>query len=207
LIYDSLLFKKKTLSGNGTFEQLAGYLILGTMFWSTIIIALNIIDAKRNAFHFTFLTKTCNREYKRCLYQSSLNVCNEAFFSCRGNGLFIMPDRIRKIPDKTLDAKENLIFTDDEQQYNIRLCRQYIFYDRALCNELCEATNDEQCEKICYIQRKASPDLSQICPYGNLRRLIEPTTLLKINTVPEDVLAIISAARKLVRTNLWDTGE
>ena len=155
-------------------EQRIIYLILGTLFWSTIILASNIIDAKQNAFKFTFLTKTCNREYKRCVYQSSLNVCNEEFYSCRGNGLFIIPEMIQKIQDKIDNEKEKLIFTEEEQEYNIRLCRQYIFYDRALCNELCEATNDKQCQQICYIQRKASPDLSQICPYGNLQHLLLP---------------------------------
>jgi hypothetical protein len=84
-----------------------------------------------------------------------------------------MPDKIQQILDKTVDRKESFIFTEEEQQFNIRLCRQYIFYDRALCNELCEATNDEQCEQICYIQRKASPDLSQICPYGNLQQKLK----------------------------------
>lgn len=132
-----------------------------------IIIASNIIDAKQNAFKFTFLTKTCNREYKRCLHQFSFNDCNEAFYSCRGSGTFLTPNVIKKIPDKSEVEKKVLNFTREEQEYNIRLCRQYIFYDRALCSELCDDTNDEQCKEICFIQRNVSPQLSKICPFGD----------------------------------------
>lgn len=142
------------------------YLTLGFLFWGLIILSSNIINAKLNAFKFTFLTKTCNREYKICLYQFTFNDCNEAFYSCRGNGLFMMRDGNEKI-NEFVDQKKVLNFTKEEQEYNIRMCRQYIFYDRALCNELCEATNDMQCKELCYIQRNASPELSQICPFGN----------------------------------------
>ena len=157
----------KIFSGFQTNKQLLYYLILGSLFWAVIVVASKVVDAKQNAFKYTFLTNTCNRNYKRCLNQFSLDDCNEAFYSCRGDGSFIMPEKLLNIPDKSSGMKVMLNFTREEQEYNSRLCRQYIFYDRAFCNELCAATNDEQCKKICYIQRNASPELSQICPFRN----------------------------------------
>ena len=116
------------------------------------------------------------------------------------------PNGIKKIRDKSEVAKKVLNFTREEQEYNIRLCRQYIFYDRALCNELCDDTNDEQCKEICYNERNASPELSRICPFGNPEPFDKMLIFFKISTARMVVLANIINAEKSAEPNEWDTG-
>ncbi|CAG5110270.1 Oidioi.mRNA.OKI2018_I69.chr2.g4685.t1.cds [Oikopleura dioica] len=61
--------------GFETLRQRYTYLVLGFIFWQSIILATNFAGLEKLGPKYTFKTLSCGRNYKQCMMEFSYNEC------------------------------------------------------------------------------------------------------------------------------------
>ncbi|CAG5079896.1 Oidioi.mRNA.OKI2018_I69.PAR.g9411.t1.cds [Oikopleura dioica] len=80
---------------------------------------------------------------------------------------FVFPSSNVTILEKKTKPKEE-IFTQEEQEVNLKRCERLNFYDRKVCEKLCVKINEEDdvvCKHICETQLSDHGQTQNICPF------------------------------------------
>ncbi|CAG5110971.1 Oidioi.mRNA.OKI2018_I69.chr2.g5317.t1.cds [Oikopleura dioica] len=156
--------------GFATLRQRLTYLLLGTLFWQTIILIANFESVKNLAPLETFKTKTCARNFKTCLLNFPYGTCYESFSTCmRDTGEFVYPTKV-VLPEARERADDDF-YTNDEQDVNLKRCKRYNYYDLKICEQLCSKINEEDvglCRQICESHLSDNGEMDEICPFEKL---------------------------------------
>ena len=188
-------FKKKVTEklslaehGFATDPQQYSYLGLGSILWVTIMLlgrpffswkptscfSANVASLERSKGVTTFLTTTCNRNYKECVRMATMDFCGHLMRECYETKSFTLPQPVSKIRQVKGAPLE---FSKDDNEANLRLCQKKNFYDQKTCRHLCsntiilESTTTiavSPCESMCFGLTKTSQSGEQICPTQNL---------------------------------------
>ena len=150
------------LSGNATIKQKITFVVLGSIFWQTIILIANF----RGLEKLNVVVSDCNIQYRACLKNHTYDPCTLSFNHCRENGRFIQPtEEIKLIPKKRREIKK--VFTEIDQKMNVRVCNQQFFYGRKICEGLCG--NALECFALCATMADEKEELSsKVCPFASL---------------------------------------
>ena len=169
--------------GFSTERQRRTYVVTGTIFWATIILIstflhlflaqpflANWYSLQMSRGVTTFLTSTCHRNYKKCVQVASMDYCGHLMKQCHETEKFILPEPVSTIENVEV---EPLIFSNEENEVNLRRCQKKQFYDQAVCRHLCsktlvlESTRTNPispCESICFELTKSSDSAGEVCP-------------------------------------------
>ena len=130
----------------------------------------NFQSLERSRGVTTFLTSTCNRNYKECIRVATMDYCGHLLKQCFETKEFYLPQPVSRIDqaDPTL-----LAFSEEENDLNLVRCQKRQFYDQKVCRHLCSKAvtlelrrtdHISPCESMCF-QLTRSPDgAGEICP-------------------------------------------
>ena len=185
------------ISGNGTFKQKMAYTAVGTLFWMTIVLIANYFGLEK----LRVTVSDCNRQYRICISNNTYDPCTLAFNHCRENGEFIHPNaEIRKISEKSPEIVDEH-FSEIDQEMNIRVCNQQVFYGRKICEGLCG--NTLECFTLCAAMADENEQLSsKICPYASLCRNGCPCKYFKCTKQGKRGLQVVQDVQKYRRKQM-----
>ena len=114
----------------------------------------NYLGLAKLTAHLTFLTTTCNRDYKVCIKRGLFyDDCVDAFDDCRGTKVFIFPENDHDLETEIRKpiVEDTHNYTELEQITNRKRCKSYEFYDLKICSTLCPINGDGflECNTIC----------------------------------------------------------
>ena len=119
----------------------------------------------------TFLTSTCNRNYKRCIQLESMDYCGDLMKRCFQTKTFILPEPVSLLER---NPPELLEFDEEENEVNFRRCRKKKFYDQKICRHLCSRTiylessrssSFSPCDLMCFQLTRSFESAGEVCPF------------------------------------------
>ena len=141
------------ISGGGTPRQWTTYMILGSAFWLSIVLITNYIGLAKLSAHETFLTTTCNRNYKICLKgELFYDLCVKSFDDCRGSKSFVFPTKLILQEEPMIQPQiDTHNYTELEQITNRKRCKSYEYFDSKICESLCPYRGEgaSECNVLC----------------------------------------------------------
>ena len=113
----------------------------------------------------------CHRNYKKCIQTEKMDLCGHSMKQCFQTNEFIFPEPVKEI--RQIES-EPVVFTEEENQINLRRCQKKKFYHAKECRYLCsttivlESTRHKPyspCESICFELTESSLSAGEICPW------------------------------------------
>ena len=99
-----------------------------------------------------------------------MSLCGHLMKQCHETREFILPEPISLIKAK---ETEMLVFSNEENQVNLRRCKKKKFLDQKVCRHLCSNTlilksmrthSITPCESICFELTKSFDSAGDVCP-------------------------------------------
>ena len=129
-----------------------------------------MISLEKSRAVTTFLTSTCNRNYKKCVQLETMDYCGHLMKQCYETEEFFLPKPVSKIEHAN---DTHLVFSEEENDVNLRRCQKKQFYDQKICRHLCSETlvlesmrtkPISPCESICFELTRTAESSGQVCP-------------------------------------------
>ena len=130
--------------GSATMKQKINFVILGSLFWITVMLIMNYISMKQSRFK-PGVGSYCVWEYKKCTSEFNWNLCATSMYDCGdienenyGSFIFTSPEKLPKSHDVENISKS---FSYAQNEANENVCLYTARVSNNICENLCFAAD------------------------------------------------------------------
>ena len=159
---------KKKKNGFTTTSDMAKYLVIGSIFWITVMVLANFLTSHLHRFkpgHGSFCLKGFKKCYKNDNYGWCADQLHQCFYENFNNKTFFFQDEPRLITPNFEPYLKLEVFSETEQKANEQQCHYLASIEAKMCDTLCDNDISKIYDCLGVCMALGAKTKSEYCPF------------------------------------------